>query len=86
MSNDCAGPNPCSPTTKPEFAPWKALIMRVLVTTQLLLLLTTVEAQAYMDPGAGAIAWQILAAGIFGALFRLRKVLAWFRKRKINKD
>jgi len=57
-----------------------------LVTTQLLLLLTTVEAQAYMDPGAGAIAWQILAAGIFGALFRLRKVLAWFRKRKINKD
>ena len=40
------------------------------------------DAQAYMDPGSGALIWQtILAAGI-GATFYFRRVLGWFRRDK----
>jgi hypothetical protein len=41
------------------------------------------RAQGYVDPGAGAMLWQILAAGAVGAVFLFRKfVLRWFRARK----
>jgi hypothetical protein len=38
--------------------------------------------QAYIDPGAGAMLWQILAAAALGALFFVRKLnlRRWFRK------
>jgi hypothetical protein len=41
------------------------------------------RAQGYVDPGAGAMLWQILAAFFIGAVFLFRKLLfRWFRKRK----
>ncbi len=41
------------------------------------------RAQGYVDPGAGAMLWQILAAFFIGAVFLFRKLLfRWFRKRR----
>ena len=46
------------------------------------------RAQGYIDPGAGAMLWQILAASFIGAVFLFRKlvlrkfILRWFKKRK----
>jgi hypothetical protein len=38
------------------------------------------RAQGYVDPGAGAMLWQILAAAFVGAAFLFRKfILRWFR-------
>ncbi len=39
-------------------------------------------AAAYADPGTGAMLWQLLAAAAVGAMFYLRKVTGWFRKKK----
>jgi hypothetical protein len=40
------------------------------------------QAQGYVDPGAGAMIWQIIAAGCVGAIFLFRKfMLRWFKKR-----
>ena len=42
------------------------------------------RAQGYVDPGAGAMLWQILAAAFVGAVFLFRKfILRWFRGSKI---
>ena len=35
----------------------------------------------YVDPGSGAMIWQILAAALLGSLFRIRRISAWFRAR-----
>ena len=44
-------------------------------------------AQGYIDPGSGAMVWQIIAASFVGALFMFRRfVLRWFRKRKKPDD
>lgn len=44
-------------------------------------------AQGYVDPGAGAMIWQIIAASCVGAVFLFRKfVLRWFRKRNPPDD
>ena len=41
------------------------------------------RAQGYVDPGAGAMLWQILAAAFVGAAFLFRKfILRWFRGSK----
>ena len=47
----------------------------------LLLLLICAErpAQAYADPGSGAMLVQILAAAFVGASFYMRKLVRWFR-------
>ena len=39
------------------------------------------EAKAYTDPGSGALIWQLLVAGFFGAIFYFRRVLGWFRSK-----
>jgi hypothetical protein len=44
------------------------------------------SAQAYVDPGSGAMFYQILLAGVIGGIFRLRRVTSWFRSRKKSDD
>ena len=45
-----------------------------------------VLAQAYIDPGSGALLWQLLVAALVGVLFFLRRLNPkrhlrnWFRK------
>ena len=36
-------------------------------------------AHAYVDPGGGAMLWQIAAAGVIGALFYVRRAFTWVR-------
>jgi len=43
-------------------------------------------AQAYVDPGSGAMFYQILLSGVIGGLFRIRKLSAWIRSRRNSKD
>jgi len=38
-------------------------------------------AAAYVDPGSGAMIWQILAAALFGSLFRIKRITGWIRAR-----
>ncbi len=51
----------------------------------LLLLASERDLKAYTDPGSGALLWQVLVAGLVGALFYIRKFTAFFRK-KFKKD
>lgn len=46
---------------------------------------TEIELQAYVDPGAGAMIWQVLVAGFLGALFYFRKLLPGFWLKKKDK-
>lgn len=34
---------------------------------------------AYTDPGTGTLIWQVVMAAIFGAMFYVRRIIAWFR-------
>lgn len=43
-------------------------------------------AYAYADPGTGILIWQLLLAGISGALFYLRRLLRGRRDRAAKKD
>ena len=36
---------------------------------------------AYVDPGSGAVVWQLAAAAVFGSLFRIKRIAAFFRTR-----
>ena len=40
-----------------------------------LLLLAPSKAQGYVDPGAGAMIWQMLVAAFLGAVFYLRRLI-----------
>jgi hypothetical protein len=57
----------------------------VLVVLVLLIVATERPAQAYTDPGSGALIWQMLVAGFVGLMFYGRRFLTWFRK-KDRKD
>ena len=47
-----------------------------------LLLVTFAQtAQAYTDPGSGALLWQMLTAAFVGCLFYLRGFARWLRNR-----
>jgi hypothetical protein len=47
----------------------------------------SLRAQGYVDPGAGAMLWQILAASFLGAVFLFRKLaLRWFKNKKLPPD
>jgi hypothetical protein len=35
----------------------------------------------YTDPGSGILLWQFLAAGAVGAMFYVRKIIAFFRRK-----
>jgi hypothetical protein len=39
------------------------------------------SAKAYTDPGSGALIWQVLVAGFFGAMFQIRRIVGWFRSK-----
>jgi hypothetical protein len=47
----------------------------------LLLLAGPRMASAYVDPGSGAMLWQLSVAGLVGALFYVRRVTRWLRSR-----
>ena len=46
----------------------------------LLLLCMEREARAYVDPGSGAMLWQLLVGGLIGAVFSFRKTVSKLRK------
>jgi len=45
---------------------------------------TAQEAKGYIDPGSGAVIWQVIVATIVGGLFYIRKLnpIRWFRALK----
>ena len=47
----------------------------------LLLMAVPQKASAYVDPGSGAMLWQLAAAAVFGSLFRIKQIAAFFRRR-----
>jgi hypothetical protein len=47
-----------------------------MLRTLLILLAVPQIASAYVDPGSGAMLWQILAATFLGTLFYIRKIMA----------
>ncbi len=53
----------------------------------LLLLLAASERslKAYSDPGSGALLWQVLAGAAIGALYYLRRIVAFFQKKDRNR-
>jgi len=46
---------------------------------------TESQAQAYTDPGTGALVWQMIAASVLTIPFYYRKVLDWIKK-KVKKQ
>lgn len=46
----------------------------------LLMLLAAREARAYVDPGSGALLWQVMVAALVGGLFWLRRVPKWLKR------
>ena len=46
----------------------------------LVIMATPKRASAYVDPGSGAMLWQIAAAAMIGALFYVRRVVTWLRE------
>ena len=40
------------------------------------------EANAYTDPGSGALIWQILMGAAVGCMFYFRRFISWFGKKK----
>ena len=40
-------------------------------------IVTTPSAYAYIDPGSGALIWQLLLATLFGAMFFIGRVKLW---------
>lgn len=52
-----------------------------LFATLVLLLAIPQMAHAYVDPGSGAMLWQVAAAAAIGSLFYLRKAILWIRTR-----
>lgn len=38
---------------------------------------TAPDAHAYIDPGSGSLLWQLLLAGLVGAMFWLHRLRTW---------
>ena len=59
---------------------------KTVLLTVVFLVLFSRSAYAYVDPGSGAILWQVLAAGFFGVLFYGRKywhrIVSWRNPKK----
>jgi len=53
----------------------------VVLAAALLLLAGPRRASAYVDPGSGAMLWQLSVAGLVGALFYVRRSTRWLRSR-----
>jgi hypothetical protein len=39
------------------------------------------QANAYVDPGSGALIWQMLCAVFIGVLFQSKKIIAFFKSK-----
>jgi hypothetical protein len=63
-------------TARPGIDRWRG---RTALWALAVLVLAEQPAQAYTDPGSGALLWQMLVAGLVGGLFYLRKAAAWLR-------
>jgi hypothetical protein len=46
----------------------------------LLIMAVPRPASAYVDPGSGAMLWQLAAASIIGALFYIRRIVTWLHR------
>ena len=55
--------------------------MQTLFAVAVLIMALPVPAAAYIDPGSGTMLWQLGAAALFGALFQIKRVAGWFRRR-----
>jgi hypothetical protein len=53
--------------------------VRCVLLAAFALLLGEQSAQGYVDPGAGALIWQLVVAALVGGLFYLRKATGWLR-------
>jgi hypothetical protein len=42
------------------------------------------QLQAYIDPGSGALLWQILVGGFLGAMYLVRKAITKLTSRKMS--
>lgn len=59
------------------------MVFIAIIAAVIFALAPPLRAQGYIDPGAGAMVWQILAAAFIGAAFLFRKfILGWFRGSK----
>ncbi len=59
------------------------MVFIAIIAVVIFALAPPLRAQGYVDPGAGAMLWQILAAALVGAVFLFRKfILRWFRESK----
>jgi hypothetical protein len=58
---------------------WMSRLVPALKVLPIVVILTTKELHAYVDPGTGSMLWQALLAGALGAMFYLRKIVSWFR-------
>jgi ABC-type iron transport system FetAB permease component len=63
-------------------------VLRLFLISTTMLIATSSNAHAYIDPGYGSLLWQLLIAGFFGSLFYIRniilKVKTWFGSAKKN--
>ena len=44
------------------------------------------QAQAYADPGSGALLWQALMGAAVGFMFYFRRIVKWFEKKRGSDD
>jgi len=60
----------------------------VLSASVAILIVSSSNAYAYIDPGYGALLWQLLIASVFGILFYARniisKIKSWFKTTKMT--
>ena len=52
-------------------------ISRIVLLCLATLVVLTANAYAYIDPGTGALIWQLLLAAFFGSIFLIRRVKLW---------
>ncbi len=52
-----------------------------LLSLTLLTMAVPQKASAYVDPGTGAMLWQMAAAAVIGSLFYVRRIFGWVRQR-----
>ncbi|HKG22759.1 MAG TPA: hypothetical protein VKC34_12740 [Blastocatellia bacterium] len=57
---------------------------KILLLVAILLIVAETKVFAYTDPGTGTLIWQVVMAAIFGAMFYLRRLIAWFRSTRGN--
>ena len=67
-------------------------VFHMLLAVLAVWILAAPDAQAYIDPGSGSLLWQLLLAGLFGAMFWVHRLRLWlaatfarFMKRKAAK-